>query len=129
MPWYIVLCSVNCFCSSLRGIQALSHFLWITASILVTVTCCGDVPGLPQRDEPVPDQAQVQQHADGGPVEGPGRGQRQTCGHHDGHMDLPERLPCAQGNCCYGLSSVCGHGWVINRPWSVFTSIVTDLGK
>ena len=103
VPWCVVLYSVNCYCLFPRGSQAMGHFLWIAASFLVTVTCHGDVPGLPQRDEPVPDQAQVQQHADGRPVEGPGGGQRQTCGHHDGHLDLPERLSRAQGNSCYGF--------------------------
>ena len=99
LPWRIVC---MCFhitlsigsCSPLFG----SRLLLIAASILVMVSCLGEVSGFPQRDEPLPDQAQVQQHTDGRPVEGPGRGQRETCRHNDGHLDLTERLPCAQGN-------------------------------
>ena len=53
--------------------------------------------GFPQGDDGVPEATPVQQCLYGGPVEGPGGGQRQTCGHHDGHLDLPERFPCAQG--------------------------------
>ena len=55
--------------------------------------------GFPQGDDVVPEAAPVQQRLYGRPVEGPGGGQWETCGHHDGHLDLTERLPCAQGVC------------------------------
>ena len=55
------------------------------------------VPGLQKGDEPVPESPQVPEHADRGPVEGAGGGQQQARGNHDGHLDLPERIPCAEG--------------------------------